>query len=578
MGNMDEFQQRNDEIARTLGKSVKAEALAARYGLSKSHVYRIAKAGRVQVESFQASGNGNGRSNVGGNRFAEIGTTGLRRFGGDIDEDYDRVFRPLNKKLALFKEMADDPIVAAVLQAIRMTLRRVSWYVDPAGVSSADQKASEWLDSCMNDMSQSWSDTIDQILNMMRDGFQPFEVVYKKRAGLRNEASSKYSDGKIGWRKWLMLGTDSLAPGTPWSFDDHGGLQGINQTAPPDYKLTHIPIDKSILFRTSTDKANPEGRSILRAMYPAWYMKKNLEEIEAISAERIGAGFPVAYLGSDVGKNLSNPNSDASLIQDALRNIRVDEQMGLLVPFAKMGGGAREGEGVLFEFASPPGSKALDFNLVITRYEQRMTMVGLAQFIHLGMNQVGARALGESSQDFFTTAVSGWADSMEDTINRYGAERLFRLNSFPGIEQYPRIRHDTVGRYSLAELSDYISKLAGVGALVVEPELEKYIRAFADLPERPIQIKSMSPSEPVPGKPVAPKEAIGDEKGAANGPSNMNQEMDDGTEKAAENLFNPHISVCRGRSQDWPFRLWCLCQPTMRAVHIAKISTKSSSR
>jgi len=492
--NKTDTRQRDEEIRKS---KEPAPVLAERFGLSKSHVYRV----RRNVHNAERfADKGNGRSMVGGGIYSEIGLTGLRRFGGNIDEEYDRVWKPLSKKVALIKEMADDPIIAAVLQAVRMTLKRVKWYVEPGGDSQADGPAAEFLESCMNDMSQSWTDTIDNAINMIRDGFSLCEIVYKKRAGLRKDGISKYDDGRIAWRKWLFIGPDSLAPGEPWMFDEHGGIQGIKQQPPPDYQLREIPIDKMILFRTTSYKNNPEGYPLPRAMYPAWYMKKNLEEIEAISAERIGAGFPVIYMGSDVGKNLDDPNSDAAHLQDAGRNIRVDEQMSLLVPYAKMGAGAREGEGVLFEFVSPPGTKAINFHETITRYEQRMTMVGLAQFIHLGMNQVGARALGESSQDFFTTGLAGWADAIEDTIRRFGTERLFRLNHFPGITDIPRITHEAIGKYTLAELADYISKLAGPGLIVPDTALEQFLRQFAELPEKPIEVQAPEGKQPTDGE------------------------------------------------------------------------------
>ena len=474
-------QQRDEEIRNS---AESAHILAERFSLSPSRVYRIRRNGAV--ENFQA---GNGRSQVGGRLFSELGMTGLRRSGGIVDdEEYDRVWKPLSKKLALIREMSDDPIVAAVLQAIRMTLRKIAWKVEPGGESRADKQAAEFLESCKEDMSQSWSDSIDQALNMVRDGFAVAEVVYKKRAGLRREASSQYDDGRISWRKWLFIGPDSLAPGSPWIFDDAGGIQGVNQQPPPNYQTREIPIEKLLLFRTTIYKNNPEGKPLLRPMYPAWYMKKNLEEIEAISAERIGAGFPVVYAGSDVSKNLDDPDSDGAKLVEAATNIRVDEQMSLFVPYAKMGGGAREGEGVLFEFISPPGTKAINFHETITRYEQRMTMVGLAQFIHLGMNQVGARALGETSQDFFTTGLTGWLDSIEDVIHRFGTERLFRLNHFPGLTGIPRIKHENVGKYTLKELADYIAALAGPGLITPENELEQFLRRFADLPEKPVDM------------------------------------------------------------------------------------------
>ena len=84
-------------------------------------------------------------------------------------------------------------------------------------------------------------------------------------------------------------------PGDPkrWIFDTSGGVQGIVQLAPPYYQNVTLPIEKCLLFRTTTVKGNPEGRSMLRNAYRPWYMKKRIEEFEAIGVERDLAGLPV---------------------------------------------------------------------------------------------------------------------------------------------------------------------------------------------------------------------------------------------------------------------------------------------
>jgi hypothetical protein len=166
-------------------------------------------------------------------------------------------------------------------------------------------------------------------------------------------------------------------------------------------------------------------------------------------------------------------------------NMRVDDQMGLVMPYAKMGSGAKEGEGVLVEFLAPPGKGVVDFHTVITRYEQRMAMVGLAQFIHLGMNGVGARALGESGQDFFTLAVTGWVDAIADTINRFAVEPLMKLNYFPGLTAYPKLVHGPVSQTNLGQLADFINKLAGAELITPHPDMERALLELADMPASP---------------------------------------------------------------------------------------------
>ena len=521
--------ERNQAIAakaRAAGRGREVvEGLAAEYKLSVPHIYRIlAGTGQAttgsprKAEQFAEASPSRAKPGgaTRGDLYREIARTGLKRFGSQVDDDYDRTFRQgLSRRVSLFREMGDDPVCAAVLNALKTVIRRIGWYAEPGdGAKTKDDKqAAEFLQSCLDDMSLSWSDVIDQALSMIQYGFAPAELVYKKRGGRAGKTPSKYDDGRIGWRKWTFLTPDSLSPGQEWDFDDYGGLRGLWQSPPPDYVQAYLSIEKTVLFRTTSERGNPEGRALFRAMYPPWYFKKNLEEIEAIAAERLGAGIPVFYAGEDVTKT-SDSDSDIELLKTIGRNVRVDEQMTVVIPFAKMGGGAKEGQGVLFELMSPPGKGAVDFNQTITRYEQRIAMVGLAQFMMLGMAKVGTEALATVQSDFFTLSVEGFVGTMADTLNRYAVERLIALNHFPKLTTYPVLRHQPVAKVDIKALAEYINKLAGASLITPGPELEEYLRKIADLPkpEKP-------PADiPAPGAdagqgpviPVIPDEAEGE--------------------------------------------------------------------
>ncbi|NBO56040.1 MAG: hypothetical protein EBU84_15960, partial [Actinobacteria bacterium] len=218
--------------------------------------------------------------------FREAGSTGLRRTSGYIFEEFLpqlQGYRAINT----YREMRDnDPIVGAILFAIDKLIRQVQWRVQPATNSVEDKRAAKFVESCMHDMSTSWEDTISEILSMLPYGWSLHEIVYKKREG--NEASvsenrSRYDDGYIGWRKLPIRAQDTRQE---WIFDKNGGIMGMVQSAPPDFTLRTIPIEKALLFRTTSDKNNPEGRSILRNAYRPWYFKRRIEEIEAIGVER----------------------------------------------------------------------------------------------------------------------------------------------------------------------------------------------------------------------------------------------------------------------------------------------------
>jgi hypothetical protein len=71
--------------------------------------------------------------------------------------------------------------------------------------------------------------------------------------------ASKFSDGRIGWRKLPIRAQRTI---DRWIFDESGGIQGYIQQDPMSFKRAQIPISKSLLFRTTSNKANPEGRAL----------------------------------------------------------------------------------------------------------------------------------------------------------------------------------------------------------------------------------------------------------------------------------------------------------------------------
>jgi hypothetical protein len=451
--------------------------------------------------------------------YREVGATGLKRFSGFIYEEFLQELTGW-RGVAVFKEMINnDATVFAVYQAIKQLCRRVPWRVQEASQMPYDQQAAEFLETCMNDMSDTWTDTIDSVLSMLGYGFSVHEIVYKRRCGdvFDPTMRSKHSDGRIGWRKIPIRSQDSIYR---WQFDDHGGIQGVEQLAPPHYYHVTIPVEKMLLFRTTTEKNNPEGKSIFRGAYRSWYMKKNIENIEAIGVERDLAGLPVALVPPEI---LSSNASDSEKqllagIKEIVVNIRRDAQEGVIFPNAMNEQGKSLYE---LKLLSTGGNRQFNTNEIISRYDQRIAMTALADFILLGSDKVGSFALASSKTNLFATAIGAFLDIIADVFNRYAIPRLFDLNDLQ-ISDHPKITHGDLEAVDLKELGDYIQKLAASGyPLFPNLELEKYLMKQANLPEPPdplgeasMQMDSKQPDFPekvveIPGLPLQTPTGLG---------------------------------------------------------------------
>lgn len=409
----------------------------------------------------------------------EIGRTGLNFSAGAVDEE---VLPDLaaDRAAKVYESMSEnDSVIGGILFAIDMLMRQVEWYVE--GHPEGDDKDVEFLESCMDDMSGSWSDLISEILSFLPFGFSYFEIVYKRRQGWTSETSktpsSKYDDGLIGWRKFGIRAQTSLVR---WEFSEEGNVMGFWQRAAPDYKEVFIPITKSLLFRTRVFKNNPEGKSILRTAYRSWYFKKRMEEIEGVGIERDLAGLPMARIDKDI---LTDQSEDAvalvSSIRTIIKNVRQDKEAGIIWPIIRDADGE---ELCTFELLNSGGTRTFDITNIIERYDKRIAASVLADFILLGSSSVGSYALSSDKTDLFAVALGAWLKGIEDVVNRFAVARLWEMNGMD-MATMPEIKHKDIEKQNLTELGSFLAVLGQLGMpMFPDDMLEKHVRDLAGLP------------------------------------------------------------------------------------------------
>jgi phage gp29-like protein len=411
------------------------------------------------------------------NDSKEIGRVGQRRYGGIFYEEFLSELRG-RKGAEVFTEMSNnDETIGAILFAIEMLVRQASWNVEPGGSTAKDREAAEFVKSCMDDMQQTWIDTISEILSFLTYGWSFHEIVYKRRMGRTkdNRTSSKYDDGLIGWMKLPIRSQETLYQ---WEYDDQDNLIGMTQMPPPDFGLITIPMNKAMLFRTRSRKDNPEGRSILRTAYRSWYFKRRIQEIEGIGIERDLAGLPVITTpeGMDIwDKDDEDMNAIRAGLEAMVKNIRRDSTEGLVLPF-----------GYTFELTSTGGSRQFDTNSIIARYDTKISQTVLADFIQLGHESVGSFALSSDKTNLFSMAICAFLDIICQTFNSQGIPALIDINGdhFAGVTDYPRLTHGDIEDVDLATMATYIKDMTSIGVIIPDESLEDYVRQLGKLPKR----------------------------------------------------------------------------------------------
>lgn len=408
----------------------------------------------------------------------ELGTTGLRQWGGVIQEEFHRQLQG-DKALEIYTEMLNNsPTIGGVLFMIEMHARKVPWHVQPGGESSDDLAAAEFIETNRHDMSMSWEDTLSEVLTMIPYGWSYHECVYKRRlAGdpLQPGTFSRYDDGKIGWRKLPIRAQNTR---WKWEIDPHGGIGGMWQLPKTMGIPVFIPIQKALLFRPRVHKNNPEGRSALRTAYRPYYYSTRIQEIEAIGIERDLEGFPMAKIPA---KHIQANDSTYQSWQKAMRNIRRNEQESLIIP------SDLDPETKLpwysVELLTSGSRRQFDINATLERLDKRMALTLLADFLFLGQSGVGSHAQTRTRASLFATALDAWLDQIADVFNRHAIPRLLALNGMQ-VETPPYLEHEPTETPDPNLLADAISKLTSAGMPIFpDPKLENTVRNFLSLPE-----------------------------------------------------------------------------------------------
>lgn len=407
----------------------------------------------------------------------EYGKVGQYRIGGTFFEEFLPELRG-KKGIEVYREMSDnDEMVYAIMFAIEMLMRSCPFTIEPQGNNAADKAAAEFVESCMHDMEYTWQDTLSEILSFIKYGWSYHEIVYKRRNGKtkRRRTSSKFDDGLIGWSKLPIRSQDTLYE---WKYDDYGDLEGMVQACFPDYEQVLIPIDKALHFTTRCEKANPEGKSVLRGAYRPWYYKKRIQELEGIGIERDLAGFPV--LTGPEGLDLWDANDEDALAALAnatkiVTSLRRDALEGIALP-----------NGWTLTLLASQSRRNSDTNVVIERYDERISSTVMADFILLGHQQVGSFALSSNKTKLFSVAIGSYLDTICEVFNNQAIPALIDLNAghFKGMTDYPKMVHADIEEPDLDKLGEFIQRMVGCGALFPDEALDDYLRRAAKLPER----------------------------------------------------------------------------------------------
>jgi len=387
--------------------------------------------------------------------------SGLSIWQGTVFEEYLPEFKSWQKAYKIYTQMKDDAVIGTLLESVTVPLLDAKFRVDVAGEHDDDKRAAEWIwQNLMNNHNFSWLDHVEDALEFLPYGWMIAEKVLENDPKGGMQLSDIVPIGHETLYKWGKL-------------DKHGRVTGFIQyntgSDYPDQKsgFTAAPIEKLLHLTFRPRKRNPQGKSLLRAVYRAWYFKSNFEVIEGIGAERDVGNVPVAVLGEGYYSSAS-----IDKIEEILKGIRIDETASMVLPHGTE----------IKPFGS--GGKVYNLREIIRDYGHIIRQRFFMDFVSLGAEQVGTQALAKEVTGFFSLALGSIQRQMIEAWNKQLVEYMFKWNpgQFPDRTGLPKLVWSKPGKLNVQALASAVSSLVSGEIIHYNKPLEHHIREVYELP------------------------------------------------------------------------------------------------
>ena len=380
-------------------------------------------------------------------QFTGIG--GTSNYSGVLNEEFQAKLLGSNKYTEFAKMADEDAMCGGILLAINKIMQTIEWKLDDDPKGIAEESLANVL----------WDEKLSDINSFLPFGFSVFETTIKQSRKGRYVWNAMENRPQNTIERWIMNSRNM-----PVGFKQRDSY-GNSAT---------VALKNCLHFRTTAFKNNPEGKSILRNAYRDWYYKTNIERLESIGIERDLTGFPIITPPEDVElTDASGALNDAGKwAQTTVQGIKRNEQEGAVVPF-----------GWTLELIGSPGKRQFDLNEVINRYDTRIAMSILAQFLILGLNNSsGSNALSQEQSELFYKSVEAFALSIARTVNTQyiGMPILRDLNN---LRKTPKLVPIGSNKPDLQEVAAFLARLFKFNAITPDETLEVELRRLASLPE-----------------------------------------------------------------------------------------------
>lgn len=382
-------------------------------------------------------------------RANEIGVAGKGRFGGKLQEsDYNPDWSN-EQRYKKIERMLNDDDVGAAMDAITMPLEAATWEIAPGDDSSAARDAADLVRADLIDMPRvhTWDYILDHALSAVAWGSMFFESVWEIGDQVRLRKLAPRLPQTL--REFHVSRDGTLTKVEQWISGDEAGVIEI-----PASKL--VPV----VYRQQGN--DYRGRSLLRRAYRAWWMRQQLEDVDAIAAEKHG-------MGVDVGKVPGTAKDDeVQAFKAALRALHVHQMQHLSLP-----------EGFDYSILAPSGT-VHDVMKSVKHHQQKVLRTLLADFLGMGEGRLGSHGLSEDKSSMFMLKLVKLGRMITNAFNCHLIEPWHRWNFGPDVAP-PKLRHGRLDTRNLEAFANAVGRGIDSGALTPDMTVEREFREIAGM-------------------------------------------------------------------------------------------------
>lgn len=402
--------------------------------------------------------------------LAPLSSPGVVAYSGFLQfpKEKDRAWSSQNARDETIIEMSNNPIIGGVLRQISMFIRQVEWELEAADASAEAIEIRDFYQSQLDDMKNLWpGETMPQLLTFLVWGWCALEIIYKQ-----------LPDGRIGWKEWRLIPQETR---WGWSFNEFGEATELLQLDPQTFNEVKIPLERCLHIRDTARNNSPEGFTLLRIAYDAYFYRSGFQQLEGSLFERYG-GVQVARLpGAEIDENTESYQE----IKRIVTTLGINAQSGLVL--ASDRDPATNEYYQDFKIESPAsGATVPSADPIINRYANEIVGVFGAAVTRTGQDGSGSYALADVQSEVFQRNMEAYLDLIGDNIQNQAFPRLAAMpyNNFPE-KLIPKLKHGKLDKVKLGDLGAYLVSLAQAGVIQDSPQLRSYVHTQASIPVPP---------------------------------------------------------------------------------------------